>query len=163
MSRCKYKRRNLCVQCGENYDCTDCTEYEPVVKSSPTTHRSVRQQVYDKCQGHCGYCGCTLELKDMQIDHIVPLHRSNPGQRKYDKAKEVLDNYMPSCRSCNHYKHTMSIEEFRRELELVPDRMLRDSANFRQMVRYGQVQIEKQQPLVFYFERMKEDSKLKQE
>ena len=34
-----------------------------------------RMKVYEKCQGHCAYCGCTLEYKDMQVDHVKPVYR----------------------------------------------------------------------------------------
>lgn len=34
--------------------------------------KEIRQKVYDMYNGHCAYCGCQLELKDMQIDHIKP-------------------------------------------------------------------------------------------
>lgn len=35
--------------------------------------KSVRKQVYAKYNGHCAYCGCELEYKDMQVDHVIPL------------------------------------------------------------------------------------------
>lgn len=35
--------------------------------------KSVREQVYKKCHGHCAYCGCLLDYKDMQVDHVIPL------------------------------------------------------------------------------------------
>ena len=36
--------------------------------------KAERQQVYEKCAGHCAYCGCGLEYKAMQVDHMKPLH-----------------------------------------------------------------------------------------
>ena len=36
--------------------------------------KSIRMTVYQKCHGHCAYCGCDLEYKDMQVDHVVPLN-----------------------------------------------------------------------------------------
>ena len=36
--------------------------------------KSVRKQVYAKYNGHCAYCGCELEYKDMQVDHVIPLN-----------------------------------------------------------------------------------------
>ena len=32
--------------------------------------KAVRQQVYDSLNGHCGYCGCEITYKEMQVDHI---------------------------------------------------------------------------------------------
>ena len=68
--------------------------------------------------GHCGYCGCKITYKEMQVDHIeaVYLHEEelNAGQ-----AQEInsIENYMPACRMCNFYKSTMSVESFRKQLE----------------------------------------------
>lgn len=36
--------------------------------------KSIRMTIYQKCDGHCAYCGCSLEYKDMQIDHVIPLN-----------------------------------------------------------------------------------------
>ena len=33
-----------------------------------------RQQIYEKFGGRCAYCGCKITIKDMQADHVVPLH-----------------------------------------------------------------------------------------
>ena len=32
-----------------------------------------RMKVYEKCKGYCAYCGCALEYKDMQVDHVNPI------------------------------------------------------------------------------------------
>ena len=32
-----------------------------------------RQQAYEKYGGHCAYCGKEIEIKDMQVDHMIPL------------------------------------------------------------------------------------------
>ena len=81
-----------------------------------TIPKAVRQQVYDSLNGHCGYCGCKITYKEMQVDHIeaVYLHEEelNAGQ-----AQEInsIENYMPACRMCNFYKSTMSVESFRKQ------------------------------------------------
>ena len=36
--------------------------------------KKIRQQVYDKYNGRCAYCGCKLEYKDMQVDHIESVY-----------------------------------------------------------------------------------------
>ena len=33
-----------------------------------------RMAVYEKTNGHCAYCGCELEYKDMQVDHVIPIN-----------------------------------------------------------------------------------------
>jgi hypothetical protein len=67
----------------------------------------VRIIVYEKYDGHCAYCGKDILFKDMQIDHAIP---------KYENGGDDVDNLMPSCRSCNHYKRAVDIEGFRRLL-----------------------------------------------
>ena len=57
--------------------------------------RSEREKVYQKCLGHCAYCGCALDYKDMQVDHVKPLRVS---------GSDEISNMLPTCRSCNHYK-----------------------------------------------------------
>ena len=38
-----------------------------------TIPKSIREKVYNKCNGHCAYCGCELEYKNMQVDHVKSL------------------------------------------------------------------------------------------
>lgn len=45
--------------------------------------KDIRKQIYDKYQGHCAYCGCELEYKDMQIDHITPIFHNIKGDNPY--------------------------------------------------------------------------------
>lgn len=106
-------------------------------------NKTERQQVYDKCGGHCAYCGCCLEYKDMQVDHVRPLRRGG--------ADEV-SNMLPACRSCNHYKATLDMEEFRKYLAGITDRLMRDSIPFQVATRFGIVKYEMDAPVKFYFE-----------
>lgn len=55
-----------------------------------------RLKIYNKYNGRCAYCGCKLEYKDMQVDHIIP--------QRIAGSTNDLDNLMPTCRTCNHYK-----------------------------------------------------------
>lgn len=34
-----------------------------------------RLKIYRKYDGHCAYCGKSIEYKDMQVDHLVPKNR----------------------------------------------------------------------------------------
>lgn len=61
-----------------------------------------RRTVYDKLGGHCAYCGCEIAYKDMQVDHVFPIR----GGMERDK----LDNMLPACRDCNHYKRGNTLE-----------------------------------------------------
>lgn len=106
-----------------------------------------RLQVYKKCNGHCAYCGCELSLKDMQVDHIIPLALIN------DNKSETFLNYLPACRSCNHYKSAMSLETFRRMVERMPDVLMRDSVTYKNAVRFGLV-TPTPHKVEFYFEKL---------
>lgn len=44
-------------------------------KSIPT---ATRKKLYEKYNHRCAYCGCELEYKDMQIDHVESVYRNNP-------------------------------------------------------------------------------------
>lgn len=75
--------------------------------------KRIRQQVYNKFYGKCAYCGCELEYKDMQVDHLESVYSASVQQKEVD---DTLDNYMPSCRACNFYKGTMTLKQFRSHL-----------------------------------------------
>ena len=75
--------------------------------------KKIREQVYAKYGGHCAYCGCELEYKHMQVDHLDAVYRAEAEGRD---ANDSIDNFNPSCRMCNFYKGTLKIEEFRKKL-----------------------------------------------
>lgn len=104
--------------------------------------KAERQQVYDKCGGHCAYCGCELEYKDMQVEHIKAISRCGDDE---------LHNMLPACRSCNHYKSTLDLEEFRKYLAGIAHRLMRDNVTFRVATRFGIVKHIKDD-VTFYFE-----------
>lgn len=112
-------------------------------------NKQLRQQVYDKYNGHCAYCGCELEMKDMQIDHIESVYRAEVLHKQVDNT---IDNFMPACPSCNYYKHTDTIEQFRSNLTDMLMRNVRRPFDYRLAVKYGLV-VEKIQPIKFYFEK----------
>ena len=102
-----------------------------------------RKQVYDMFNGHCAYCGCEIALSDMQVDHIVSLHRD---------GADDLSNMFPACRSCNKYKSTLTLDGFRKALERMPTVLQRDSTTYRIAVRYGLI-IPNEHKVEFYFEK----------
>ena len=107
--------------------------------------KSVRKQVYAKYNGHCAYGGCELEYKDMQVDHVIPLNGWS------EQGTDTVDNMLPACRSCNHYKSRSTLEGFRKMVEAMPDTLMRDSVTYKNAVRFGLV-IPNKQPITFYFE-----------
>jgi uncharacterized protein (TIGR02646 family) len=106
-----------------------------------------RQKVYDKCDGHCAYCGVEITLKQMQVDHIRPhWHTFTEQEGSHD-----LDNLNPSCARCNKWKSTYSVEHFRKVVETSLDRLERDTPNFRLARDYGLIEVI-EKPVIFYFE-----------
>lgn len=105
--------------------------------------KAERQQVYEKYDGHCAYCGKKIDIKDMQVDHRVPL---------YNGGEENMENYMPSCRMCNHYKRTASVETFRKMISEIPHKLERDSYIYRVARAYGLIAEFHPQQVRFYYE-----------
>lgn len=119
--------------------------------------KNKRSKLYAKYDGKCAYCGCDLPPK-WHADHIEPIYR---GMKFYDKEKheivsgsrldlDKIENLNPACPSCNNYKHTLSLEEFRFQLSRQVERCM-NNCNFKLALRYNQITIH-QSPIIFYFE-----------
>lgn len=104
-----------------------------------------RMKVYEKCKGYCAYCGCALEYKDMQVDHVNPIRCG---------GEDDISNMLPACRSCNHYKSALKPEEFGKYLSGIPKRLMRDSIPFQVGERFGIVRIVTDD-VTFYYEKIK--------
>ena len=109
--------------------------------------KSERTSIYNKYSGHCAYCGKEIEYKDMQVDHLIPLNGCTRC------GTDEFENLMPSCRRCNHYKRANSLEGWRKMIEKIPDRLLRDSYIYRVALDYELVE-PKPHKVVFYFEQV---------
>ncbi len=118
-----------------------------------------RLEVYNKYKGRCSYCGTKIEYKAMQIDHLFPKrfshHFKNPESRKYFNLKgdhiDSIENLMPSCRRCNHYKRALILEEFRKLLLTLHERIKSQYIN-KVAIDYGIIFINSWDG-VFYFEK----------
>lgn len=111
--------------------------------------KSVRELVYKKYDGHCAYCGCELEYKDMQVDHILAVGRGGTND---------VDNLLPACRQCNYDKHERTIEGFRERLSKKLYRSLDRVFVYRLAKKYGLVE-EHPHTVEFYFEKIERESK----
>ena len=114
--------------------------------------KETRLKVYEKYNGRSAYCGRKIEYKDMQVDHLIPKHLAEMGKVYWDEV-ETETNYMPSCRMCNHYKRSNSLEVFRRYIQEIPKK-LKSNYIYKVGVAYGNV-IENEKPIEFYFEKVK--------
>lgn len=111
-----------------------------------------RMKVYRKCGGRCAYCGREIEYKDMQADHVKPLRIG---------GSDKLENMLPACRSCNHYKATFDVEGFRNYLTGIHKRLVRDSVAYQVAERFGVVQHISDE-ITFYFEKQSNTGKEKE-
>lgn len=109
----------------------------------------LRRKIYEKYGGKCAYCGQAIEFRDMQVDHVIPRHIGGTDDEK---------NYYPACKTCNHYKSTLTVEKFRRELGLLKKRLKEKVFIYRLAVRYGLIS-ENDNEVKFYFEKVQENKK----
>lgn len=103
--------------------------------------KSVRIQVYNKCNGRCAYCGKELHGK-FQVDHIKPTFRGWTDEEMArhkigERGTDDIDNLLPACARCNKWKATWSIEQFRNEISLQIQRLNAFSSNYRLALDYG--------------------------
>lgn len=116
--------------------------------------KKIRQQLYEKCNHRCAYCGCNLEYKDMQVDHIKSVYLHD--DYKHDMAESDLygeENLLPACRQCNFYKSTLSIDQFRKRLKETIWTNLRKDFSYRMALKYGLIE-ECEVDIRFYFEEL---------
>lgn len=100
--------------------------------------KAKREQVYKKFGGRCAYCGKAIEYKDMQVDHFYPKDIAALYQKEKGKSIDDMENLMPSCRLCNHYKRANGIETFRRYIEEIPEKLSQNYI-YKVGVRYGNI------------------------
>ena len=119
-----------------------------------------RQLVFDKFGGKCAYCGCDLK-KGWHIDHIEPIVRDsiwNMQKGKFEHTgtcrkpeNENIENYHPSCASCNIQKNSYSIEQFRANIKQFVNSLNQYSTQYKFAKRYGLIE-ETNMNVKFYFE-----------
>ena len=124
---------------------------------------SQRINVFTKYNGKCAYCGCDINIRQMQVDHIIPKcdfikHVSNklkvPSFLKHLTVEDMnhIDNLNPSCAICNKWKSFNSLESFRDELKQQTKRLNEYSSNYRIAKKYGLVS-ENEIKIKFHFEK----------
>lgn len=137
--------------------------------------KAERQKVFDKYGGRCAYCGCEL-TKSWHVDHLLPVKRKkkvvegcyietlsgkhtwiprhfiNDG---YDfPERDVIENKVPACGSCNIQKHSQSVEVFREQIASFITSLNKYHTIYKFAKRYGLVE-ETGKPVIFYFETIK--------
>lgn len=109
-----------------------------------------RNKILAKSDGVCWYCGESLG-KRWHVDHFLPIGREPDGSTLHPE-RDVEENLVPACVSCNIMKSDMSIESFRKLIANFMTRLNRDITVFKHAKRYGLVK-ETDADVVFWFER----------
>lgn len=136
-------------------------------------NKKKREKIRLKYDNHCAYCGCVLG-KTFHVDHIEPVGRYKDrvgggwtiledGERYYippiyeDKLtypeRDKEDNYNPSCPSCNIYKGSVDLEQFRIMLSKTINSLNQRNTQYKFAKRYGLI-METNIPVTFYFEKL---------
>lgn len=129
-----------------------------------------RKQIYGKYDGLCAYCGCELNGK-FHVDHLIAKERFKsqiinnyqiPVYLSHLTQHDVnhIDNLMPACCSCNNYKNTFTLDDFRKQIGLLVERLNTRFTQYKIAKRYGLV-LEDVKPVIFYFETIKDSYWLK--
>ena len=87
---------------------------------------------------------CGAFYADFEIEDVYESDENND-----------IDNLMPTCRMCNFYKRTFTVDEFRKNLETLHER-LRKPFIYRLALKYGLIE-EHKKNVVFYFENENEN------
>jgi hypothetical protein len=136
--------------------------------------KAEREIIFNKYEGRCAYCGCELQ-KGWHVDHVEPCRRLTESDHVeqpegvYPRFKWVercvgyanpkanhIDNYMPSCPSCNINKHGDTIEQFRMNIQGYLRSLNLRMVQYKMVKKYGLV-IETDIPVIFHFEKYKQN------
>ena len=91
----------------------------------------------------------------MQLDHLIPVQRE--WFKKYTEEEvECFENYMPSCRRCNHYKRAHSLKMFREMIEEIPKKLYRDNYIYKVGLDYNLIEPHESK-IEFYFEKVEKE------
>lgn len=114
-------------------------EYDSIVRKK--WPQKVRDEILNRTERKCAYCGCSLDGQMFALDHVVPLRKG---------GKDEVENLVASCIQCNHYKDTMDVDQFRKNLMAIPERLAERSLAGRIAEKFGMLQ--KPEYTIFWFE-----------
>jgi len=113
-------------------------------KTSKQKKQQLRKELHAKYGGCCAYCGCSIELPQLTVDHIDP--QSNG-------CDNSINNLNPACQFCNSLKSDEKLTDFRIKLS---KSIHKNEKAYNSAVRLGL--IAEDAPITFYFERYQEQS-----
>ncbi len=109
-----------------------------------------RELIFNKYNGKCAYCGCELK-KGFHVDHIEPIVRNWLNGTCENPENENLENYNPSCPSCNIQKNSYTLEQFRENIKQFVNSLNKYSTQYKFAKKYGLIS-ENEIEVKFYFE-----------
>ena len=119
-----------------------------------------RELIFNKYDGKCAYCGCEL-TKGWHADHIEPILRDfiyNKNKQRFETngiyrnpENDNLQNYNPSCPSCNIQKNSYTLEQFRENIKQFVNSLNQYSTQYKFAKKYGLVS-ENDIEVKFHFE-----------
>lgn len=83
--------------------------------------REIREAIWHKYDKRCAYCGCELDYKDMQVDHIYS--KFHHEYFKLIDNPDRIENLNPACRQCNFYKGGGTLDSFKKNLSTLHERL----------------------------------------
>lgn len=117
--------------------------------------KTQREELKQKYDGHCAYCGDPLGEK-WHADHLEAVVRDLTTGKPEKPENDVIENLMPACSACNWNKRSMSLEAWRDLLAHYRDvQVIRDCSQIRHLIRFGLVEFN-QKPIVFHFEKQEQ-------
>lgn len=78
-----------------------------VIKKFTIDLRDIHLRELERYRNTCYYCGVDLTQKNKTKDHIIPVSRG---------GKKLNNNTVPCCNSCNTWKSSYDIEQWKRVL-----------------------------------------------
>lgn len=124
-------------------------------------NKTTRIKIQNKYGCKCAYCGCELQ-KGWHIDHLEPIVRDskwNKDKGRFEQTgicrkpeNETLENYNPSCASCNIQKNSFTVEQFRANIKKFIISLNKYSTQYKFAKRYGLIS-ENDIEVKFYFEK----------
>jgi 5-methylcytosine-specific restriction endonuclease McrA len=81
--------------------------------------RAIIKQKFD---GKCAYTGTELK-DDWQVEHIKPIRRNWWENSALFEKDHRIDNMVPVQRIVNHYKHSLTLEDYRERILTLHERL----------------------------------------
>jgi hypothetical protein len=100
-----------------------------------------RRKLWKRYDGHCAYCGATLTLGNMTVDHVRPVSKG---------GRSVNSNLKPACALCNKLKASLTLGEFRERIARYWEPLKADP-RWKYSQRFGLVEAT-HAPVRFFFE-----------